>query len=86
MGKGDSRFLKYLVHIIGYHFRISGHYRAVVMVLRAFVFLLFVVDARIEYPLFSCFHECLDMAVNQFGRIAGGVGGNGIYAPFVYFL
>ena len=86
MRKFHAVLLENIVHIIGNDLRIGCDNRTVVMVLRAFILYLFIVYARIEYPLFSHFHQCLYVPMHKLRRVAGSIRGNRVHPLFIQFL
>ena len=57
-------------HILVDYFRICRHHRTVIVIRRSAVFDSFVVDRRIEYPLYAILNQPFDVSVYYLCRIA----------------
>ena len=74
----DSLILD-ILEVIADNFRIGSYDRAVKVVTGLFVLMTLIRNIRIEDRLDALFDQCLNMAVNEFGRIADTLGRNGIH-------
>ena len=62
--------LEHVIHVACDNFRVSGYYRAVVMVRSRLVLYPLIVDAGIEYPFHAVLHQPFYVSMDQLGRIA----------------
>ena len=86
MFKADVFLQEDVVHIVSDHFRIRSDDGTVVVVRCRRVFRPLVVDVGVENPVHLPIHQPLDVTVNQFRRIAGRIGGNGLHSRLVQRL
>src|SRR5574344_282784 len=66
----DRRILPECINIVAQYFRIARNNRAVVMIARTRILLMFIRSTRIEYEFHAAFNKALDMTVRYFSRIA----------------
>ena len=72
-------------HIVANDFRIAHDHGAVEAVVPA-AFLGAVLDAGVEDAVYAFFQQVFDVPVDEFGRIAGRIGGNRVHGLFKQLL